>query len=396
MYDAAIVGAGPAGSTAATLLAKRGLRVLLLDRARFPRDKPCSEYLNSEATEVLRRSGALAAVDGAQPCLLNGMEVNTYGGQRYFIDLCAQGGSPARALERRRLDALLVDHARTSGADVVEGFRVENLTWTNGVVTGLVGSSNGIAHHYGARLVFGCDGTHSVVARRLGVAHDVWWLRRMSFVCHFSAVPDLQAFGEFHLERSYYVGVAPLGGGRANVTLVAPMADVQLWRGNAGAYVLGALQRLPRLWPRLARGNLEGPPRVYGPLARGVRRTSAPGVLLVGDSTGFLDPFTGEGLYTALRGAELAAQAVITTREHPCAAMVAPRQYDRARRRAFRHKRLVSSLVQLYVQHVWLSERAAYLFNRRPALLQTLAEVTSDRAPAMRLLDPRYLIRTVL
>lgn len=401
MHDVVIVGGGPAGATAAALLAKGGADVVLLDRARFPRDKPCSEYVNPEAAAVLGRSGALGAVDAAGPCFLRGMQINSPSGCRTLVDLCTRSDDPhrdgAREIERIRLDAILLDHACRCGADIRTGTRVDDLVCEDGVVRGVVASERGQGVEYRGRLVLGCDGPNSVVARRLGVSRPVPLLRRMAIVLHYRDVRDLRDYGEFHLSRRYYVGMGPLGDGRANVTVVAPADDVPRWRGNPMPYVEEALRGLPGLWPRLTEARPEGPPRIFGPLARSVTTTALPGVMLVGDASGFLDPFTGEGIFTALRGAELAADAMLSALAASAnfAPLAAPARYQLARLLEFRHKRTVSWLVQLFVQHPPLIDRATDRMRKHPDLARTLADVVSDRVPARAALSPRFLARLV-
>lgn len=387
MHDAIVVGGGPAGATAAAFLARQGRDVLLLDKSRFPRDKPCSEYLNPEMAAVLDRSGALGAVDAARPAMLRGMCVTTPGGRQFMID----HASGARALERRVLDDILLTHARAVGATVHTGVRVEDVLRTGATVTGVVARQDGQRREYRATLVFGCDGPHSVIGQRLGLLHDTRWLRRMGFVLHMRDVPGLKDYGEFHLSRRYYVGVAPLGNGRANVTLIAPAAEVPIWRGQPLPYVQRLLQALPGLWPRLQQGHLEAPLRVIGPLARSARRATVAGVVLIGDAAGFLDPFTGEGLYRAVRGAELAGCLAARYAARSDAAMLVPRLYEGARHVAFQHQRLVAALIQVVIQRPWLIDRVAYQLSRKPMLARMLGDITADRMPARRALSPRFL-----
>src|SRR3989475_8978960 len=142
-WDVIVVGAGPAGATTALLLARAGASVLLLDRARFPRDKACSEYLSPATTEILERLGAdsLAAVGGAAHAKLYGMKVVAPCGAA----MCGRfRGGPrpySFALPRTTFDTILVAAAARAGAHVSEATTVENLVWERGAVAGVVARS---------------------------------------------------------------------------------------------------------------------------------------------------------------------------------------------------------------------------------------------------------------
>ena len=137
-----VVGAGPAGSSTAWHLARLGIDVLVLDRARFPRDKPCAEYLSPEASRLLDAMGALAACEAAGAAQLAGMVVRAPNGTLLRGDFAAAHGfrgfrDRGLALRRSVLDALLLERARAAGARVVEEQRVTGLVRdARGAVTG--------------------------------------------------------------------------------------------------------------------------------------------------------------------------------------------------------------------------------------------------------------------
>src|SRR5229473_705711 len=135
-WDAVVVGAGPAGSATARLLAQAGARVLLLDRARFPRDKPCSEYLSPESTRVLERlgNGVLEAVIAAAPARLRGMKVVAPSG----AGVVGRFETFSFALPRSTFDTILRHAAEAAGAEGCEGVRVEELVFDGGAVSGVV------------------------------------------------------------------------------------------------------------------------------------------------------------------------------------------------------------------------------------------------------------------
>src|SRR3989442_8453630 len=174
-WDVVVVGAGPAGATTALLLARAGASVLLFDRARFPRDKACSEYLSPATTEILERlgGGVVDAVEGSAHAKLYGMKVVAPGGAA----MCGrfQGGPRpySFALPRTAFDTILVAAAARAGAHVSEATTVENLVWESGAVAGVVARScNGHRVTCHARIVVGADGLRSVVARRLGLVRS--------------------------------------------------------------------------------------------------------------------------------------------------------------------------------------------------------------------------------
>src|SRR5207248_2229348 len=142
-WDIVVVGAGPAGATTALLLARAGASVLLMDRARFPRDKACSEYLSPATTEILERlgGGILDAVEGAAHAKLYGMKVVAPCG----ATMCGRfRGGPrpySFALPRTTFDTILVAAAARAGAQVRQATTVENLLWEGGAVAGVTARS---------------------------------------------------------------------------------------------------------------------------------------------------------------------------------------------------------------------------------------------------------------
>ena len=406
--DVVVVGAGPAGSATAALLAEAGHDVLLLDYARFPRAKPCSEYTGPGSEAVLARLGLLDQVGHGLGRRLRGMQLHAPNGDRYLIEYRDQAGARSGlALPRVDLDAALLRAATDRGVEVREGFRVTSLQFADRppeptagpaaasrgrVVRGVAGrDADGRAHTISARLVVGADGRHSVVARALGLGRPVRWPRRLGLVTHYRGVPWPADFGEMRVGRRGYVGVAPLGDDLITVGLVMPLPARPRPLGPPAAALEQALGEYPDLAARLARGARVRPVHGVGPLAHTVRSCAGAGYLLVGDAAGFLDPFTGEGIHRALRGAEIAARAADRAlREHRGAAAIA-REYALARRRAFGAKERLTAIIQLFVQVPGLMNYVVDRLNRRPTLGAQLANVLGDLEPAARALRPAYL-----
>ncbi len=385
-WDTVVVGAGPAGSATALQLARAGARVLLLDRARFPRDKPCSEYLSPESTRVLERLGAdvLRAVATAAPARLTGMKVVAPSGAA----VVGRFETFSFALPRTRFDTILRAAAEAAGAEVREGVKVEEVLYDRGAVAGVVtrGSGLGSRDSYRARIVVGADGLRSVVARRLGPVHAIG-PKRIAFTAHVADVRGVDDLGEMHVGRPGYVGLGPIGNGVTTVALVLPLAEAR-----RGKRFFEELNRFPGVAGRFDDRRMVRPILATGPFARWSRRPVANRALLVGDAADFFDPFTGQGIYSALRGAELAAAAILTT----LATGASLQPYARARRREFGAKWLLERMIGIAVGWPALIERVVGRMMRRPELAHLLVRATGNCIPAGAALTPRVLAGLVL
>jgi len=397
-----VVGAGPAGSSTAWHLARRGIDVLVLDRARFPRDKPCAEYLSPEASRLLDTMGALGACEGAGAAQLTGMTVRAPNGAVLRGDFAAAHGfrgfrDRGLALRRTVLDGILLERATTAGVNVVEGERVTGLVRNaRGAVVGVeVLDARGQAAERRADIVVGADGLRSVVARRLGLARARRRPRRIAMIAHYRGVAEMGSYGEMHVERDGYVGLADVGGGITNVAVVAPAARVKRAAQAPAAFFDAWLAAHPHVGARLAGAERVDAVRATGPFAHHARRAWARGAALVGDAADFYDPFTGEGIYAALRGGELVAPHIASALEarSPRDADAALAAYDAERRRTFAGKWRIERLVALAVAVPALMNRAAATLGQRKDMADLFVGVAGDFVPPSEILSVRYLLR---
>ena len=397
-----VVGAGPAGSSTAWHLARRGIDVLVLDRARFPRDKPCAEYLSPEASRLLDTMGALGACEGAGAAQLTGMTVRAPNGAVLRGDFAAAHGfrgfrDRGLALRRTVLDGILLERATTAGVNVVEGERVTGLVRNaRGAVVGVeVLDARGQAAERRADIVVGADGLRSVVARRLGLARARRRPRRIAMIAHYRGVVGIGSYGEMHVERDGYAGLADVGGGITNVAVVAPAARVKRAAQAPAAFFDAWLAAHPHVGARLAGAERVDAVRATGPFAHHARRAWARGAALVGDAADFYDPFTGEGIYAALRGGELVAPHIASALEahSPSDADAALAAYDAERRRTFAGKWRIERLVALAVAVPALMNRAAATLGQRKDMADLFVGVAGDFVPPSEILSVRYLLR---
>ena len=399
-----VVGGGPGGASTAWQLARRGMDVLLLDRARFPRDKPCAEYLSPEASRLLSEMGALGECERAGAAMLRGMTVRSPAGDRVRGDFAAAHGfrsfrDSGIALRRTILDAILLERAKCAGVRVLEGVRVADvLRDTSGSVRGVSALSDEVARDYTARVTVGADGLRSIVGRRLGLTRYARFPYRLALVAHFRGVEGMGEHGEMHVEDDGYVGLANVGDGVTNVALVMPVWRARSAKGRSAAFLDGWLRSRTQLAPRFARAERVSRVLATGPFAQRARRAWASGAALVGDAADFYDPFTGEGIYAALRGGELLAPFVerAVSARGTRAADAALAEYDSARVSEFSGKWKVERLVALAVASPTLMNRAARTLSRRKEMADLLVGVAGDFVPPREVLSLRYLSRLLL
>jgi flavin-dependent dehydrogenase len=373
-----------------------------VDRAAFPRDKACSEYMSPEVLRLLDRLGVLQTLEARGAIPLHGTAVTAPHGARLHGKFALAGHRPFRptglSVSRRILDHTLLEAARAAGVEVLERTTVEELLYHRGSIAGaMVRDQNGCRHGMRARLTIGADGLRSVVARRMGRrvhGHP----RRLAFVAHMDGVLGMGDSAELHVGGRGYVGLNPIGGGTTNVALVVPAPRALEARGRPEGFFRETLQEFSQVFARVEPGSIVRNLLVTGPFAAWSSRVVADGGALVGDAADFFDPFTGEGIYSALRGSELLATTAAEALSYgegpvPAARLAA---YRRARWQAFAGKWLVERLVGYGMWSPRLFDRAVARLGRRGNMAHTFIGVTGDFVPAREVLNPLFLARMVL
>jgi geranylgeranyl reductase family protein len=383
--DVVVAGAGPAGSALAATLARAGATVVLVEASRHPRPKACAEYASPRIAEELTRAGLSPAAWRASAVPLSGM--NLHAGDHAVRIAYADRRRPRSAwgLDRRRFDAMLAEHAAAAGAELRQSTRLVGLVTEGGRVRGgVLRDASGRTTTVRASQVVGADGARSAVARRLGVEAPIRFPRRLGLVAHYAGAHGLETHGEMHAGAGWYVGLAPTPDGELNVGMALPIDGV----GPAAARFEQAIAALPRVAARLAGARRVSPIRGAAPIGHRVRRAAGPGWLLVGDAAGFVDPFTGEGIYRALRSSRAAADAILAGGDVAAA-------YLAARRRAFAAKSALSWLVQVALAAPGLLEHAVARLERRPAAALRLGSALGDCRPATSALSPRAVLEVL-
>jgi 2-polyprenyl-6-methoxyphenol hydroxylase-like FAD-dependent oxidoreductase len=311
MYDAIVIGARCAGSPTAMLLARRGFTVLLVDKSTFPSDTISTHILWPQGAEILGRWGLLQrlAATGVPPiCRRMTFDVGPFALRGTIPD--ANDGMGGFCPRRTVLDALLVNAAAESGADVREGFTVDELLVADDTVVGIRGHAKGTKSiEERARIVIGADGVNSFVARAVRAPeYDVQPVAACAYYSYFSGLrqDDIELYVREHVA----FGGAPTNDGLHLVMVNWPTRDFPTIRTDVDRHVWRAFEAAPDFLARVRDGRREekwyGTAGVPGYL----RRPYGKGWALVGDASYNRDPITAQGISDAFIDAEAVVAAL--------------------------------------------------------------------------------------
>ena len=391
--DVVVVGGGPGGATVATLLARRGRDVMLIERSPAWRWRACGVFSSPAAVTALRRAGLDEEVLRSAALPVTAMRVEADDGTAFRLTYGGDGSLERSAVgfDREALDAALLDMARAAGVEVRSGVTLTGAVFGDDRQRLAI---RGGADEVETRLLVGADGVRSTVARLAGVVRPARLGPRIGLTFHVvDPRPADVRDARMILADHAYCGLAPVPGGRVNVGIVLGGSTWQRRLAADGAArvvtdVLAAIPAAPNDEVEWASAERCDPIEGAAPLGHRVARLSGSGWLLVGDAAGFLDPLTGEGLHRALVSAALAAAAVDAHLDGRPGALA---DYERAMVRRFRAKDVVTLLVQGFAARPALFRHVARRLAHRADLRETMGLVMGDLVPATRALEPAFI-----
>jgi flavin-dependent dehydrogenase len=310
MYDAIVVGGRCAGSPTAMLLARRGYRVLVVDRATFPSDTLSTHFLHLSGVALLGEWGLLDKVRRSGCPTLRELVFDV--GSLRLVGSPEPAGQVDEMFCCRRtvLDHILVEAAEAAGAEVRQGFTVETVIHENGRVTGIAGRDRGGRRVIEqASIVIGADGRRSLVARAVAAPeYDTAGPLAGYYYSYWSGIDSDRV--EFYPRDGRVAGVLPTNHGLTCLFVGARQADFPTFRRDPEAFMRGVFDAIPELGTRVRAGRREERLRGVGDLRNFFRRPWGDGWALVGDAGCHKDPILGHGISDAFRDATLLADAV--------------------------------------------------------------------------------------
>jgi flavin-dependent dehydrogenase len=320
--DVVVVGGGPAGSTVATLVAREGQRVLLLDRERFPRFR-VGESLMPATYGTLQRLGLLDKLAASPFVRKHSVQFFSHDGRSsspfYFSEVDPHESSITWQVDRLQFDAMLLDHARDSGVEVCEQANVKDVLFEGQRATGVVVEyDDGRREQISARVIVDATGQTALIGRKLKLKDVDPKLRHASFFTRYRGALRDEGRDEgatliLRTTQSHtWFWFIPLQDDLVSVGVVGPVDH--LLRGRASEPVAvfeEEIERSPALQERIKNAERVSDVRVMRDFSYISRRIAGDGWVMAGDAFGFLDPIYSSGVFLAMKSAELAADSIL-------------------------------------------------------------------------------------
>ncbi|MGH2521878.1 MAG: NAD(P)/FAD-dependent oxidoreductase [Anaerolineales bacterium] len=398
--DVIVVGAGPGGSATAYFLARHGFNVLLLDKADFPRDKTCGDGLTPRALGVLRTMGLLDAFVAAG-FKVNGVHIYAPNGHRVSSPIPPWGNLPpfALVLPRLQLDDLIRAHAVSAGAEFWPHAEVTDVLRDGGRIVGVrAKTADGPRELQGRYTVLATGASIALLERAQLLASPALFGRAAR--AYYEGIGALSDYIEFHFESVPLPGYGwmfPISPTAANVGAGYFVRPGQPALRNSPRQVLDEFIANPIVAGRLEGARPLGPVKGY-PLRLDfpTARIAFPGLVLVGEAAGLVNPLTGEGIDYALESAEVGAEVLA----HALRGSQAPQQTERRYGQMMRDRFLRAFVAITRVRDVyfrpWLLNRFASAANRNEDLKLLLIQIALGNVDPAQGLSPKTVLQIAL
>ncbi len=404
-FDILIVGAGPAGTTAALKFTDSNLRVGLIDKAVFPRDKICGDALSGKVISVLKytdKEVEESLHDQSQKLPSWGIRFVAPGGEKLDVPFKKQapagpGRAPGYIAKRRDFDHFLLKEVKKRGeVEVIEGRAIEKIDF--------ISSEEGFKVEardldLRCRLIIGADGAHSVVRRYLSPSPQPKKNHAAGLRCYYQGVKGFAAeqYIELHfLDRLLpgYFWLFPLQDGWVNAGLGLRSDVVSKKKVNLKALFRQIIEEHPQISPRFKEARPMEEIKGFGlPLGSKWRKIYGDGFMLTGDAGGLIDPFSGEGIGNAMISGKIATETALEAFDRGDFGAQSLAPYETKLRKKIQQELRVSTQMQNLANHGWLFNFAVKKANSNPALQSMMSSMFDDIDIRSQLSKPSFYWR---
>jgi menaquinone-9 beta-reductase len=314
-YDVIIAGGGPAGSSAAIHLAQKGLRILLVEQKQFPRPKLCGEFISPECIDHFRKLGVAERMLSCNPTSLTETVFYSRHGHHVSVPSGWFGSGSALGLSRAQMDNNLLRRAESLGVEVLKNATVTEVIENYERVSGVRIKAAGDDYEYQAKVTIDATGRGRTLCRKVQQHADEKHRRTrpqlVAFKAHFSNTEVARGACEIYSYPGGYGGLSTIENGISNLCFIVAAKDVRRFHSDPETVLHQTVMRNSRAASVLATATRCSEWLSVSLEQFGMQDPSPkPGLLAIGDSAAFIDPFTGSGMLMALQSGELAARLI--------------------------------------------------------------------------------------
>jgi flavin-dependent dehydrogenase len=318
-YDVIIAGGGPAGSSAAIHLAQSGLNVLVVEQKKFPRAKLCGEFISPECFDHFKKLGVAEEMLACNPATLTETVFYSRRGHRISVPSGWFATRSALGLSRAEMDHNLLRRAAAVGTDVLENATVTDVIDCDDRICGLRIRTNDEERAYHAKITIDATGRPRILSRKVhddaGEKPPRERARLVAFKAHFANTSVAPGACEIYSYRRGYGGISTIEKGLSNVCFIVAAKDVRHLHSDPELVLQNTLMTNRRAAQVLASATRSSEWLSVSVDSFGLQDpTPKPGLIAIGDSASFIDPFTGSGMLMALESGELAAKLIVNDR----------------------------------------------------------------------------------
>lgn len=316
-FDVIIAGAGPAGSSAAIHLARKDLRVLLVEQKKFPRPKLCGEFISPECRRHFETLGVADAMTNSDPASITETVFYSSRGHHVTIPSSWFGGPAALGLSRAVMDDVLLKRAQACGVTVIEGATITEPILDEDHVRGVKLKVNGDEEHHTAPLTIDATGRSRILTRKLHAGEPKSKAKLIAFKAHLRNARVAPGACEIYFYPDGYGGLSSVEGDVSNLCFIISAEHVKRYHSNPDLVMREMVMKNRRAAYTLAHAQPESE-WLSASWERFGRQQPSPaqGLLSIGDAAAFIDPFTGSGMLMAFESGALAAHVISRHKEN--------------------------------------------------------------------------------